>query len=196
MPGRFTVDTEGEPGRGTSRRASFTGLLVVMAATSMIFAAFTSALVVRRGVSGDWVAPPLPPILFFNTAVLLASSAVLETARRALHRGARTAFNLWWSGGTALGLVFLAGQCIAWRQLDHGGFHLAGNPGSSFFYLLTAAHALHLVGGVSALLYVDVQALRLRLGPAKRTAVDISAWFWHFLDGLWIYLMVLFCVWG
>ena len=62
--------------------------------------------------------------------------------------------------------------------------------------MLTAAHAFHLLGGVTALVYVDVQALRLRLGPAKRTAIDVTAIFWHFLDGLWVYLMVLFYVWG
>ena len=75
-------------------------------------------------------------------------------------------------------------------------FSFTTNPSSSFFYLLTAAHGLHIVGGLSALVYVDVQALRLRLGPGKRTAVDVSAMFWHFVDGLWIYLMVLFLVWG
>src|ERR1039458_4064847 len=61
---------------------------------------------------------------------------------------------------------------------------------------LNIAHAIHLLGGVTALFYVDVQALRLRLGPAKRTIIDVSAIFWHFLDGLWLYLMVLFYVWG
>ncbi len=73
---------------------------------------------------------------------------------------------------------------------------MASNPSSSFFYLLTAAHAFHLLGGITALVYVNVQALSLRLGPGKRTAVDVSALFWHFLDGLWVYLLVLLFVWG
>jgi cytochrome c oxidase subunit 3 len=81
-------------------------------------------------------------------------------------------------------------------ELRHAGIYVATNPSSSFFYVLTAAHALHLLGGVAALAWVDVQALRLRLGPARRTAIDVTAVFWHFLDGIWIFLMVLFYVWG
>src|ERR1017187_236356 len=165
----------GPDGRGASRRASMTGLMVLLAATTMAFAAFTSAFVVRRGISNDWVALPLPRIVWVNTAVLLGSSLLLELARRSLKSGRRTAFNRYWNAA---------------------GIFVATNPSSSFFYLLTAAHGLHIVGGLSALAYVDVQALRLRLGPGKRTAVDVSAVFWHFVDGLWLYLMALFLVWG
>jgi cytochrome c oxidase subunit 3 len=92
--------------------------------------------------------------------------------------------------------LFLGGQAFAWYQLKEAGIFVSSNPSSSFFYVFTAAHAFHLVGGVAALLYVDVQALRLRLGPAKRTAIDVTAIFWHFLDGIWLYLMILFYVWG
>ncbi len=186
----------GPDGWGASRRASMTGLMVLLAATTMAFAAFTSAFVVRRGISNDWVALPLPPILWANTAALIASSVLLEVARASLKSGRRAAFNRYWTAGTLLGLLFLAGQALAWRQLSAAGIFVATNPSSSFFYLLTAAHGLHIVGGLSALAYVDVQALRLRLGPGKRTAVDVSAMFWHFVDGLWLYLMVLFLVWG
>ena len=80
--------------------------------------------------------------------------------------------------------------------MRQAGIFISTNPASSFFYVFTATHAFHILGGVSALVYVDVQALRLRLGPAKRTAIDVTAIFWHFLDGLWLYLMVLFYVWG
>jgi cytochrome c oxidase subunit 3 len=186
----------GPDGRGASRRASFTGLFVLLAASTMVFAAFTGAFVVRRGLSDDWASMPKPPILFVNTAVLLASSLALEMARRALKAGIRSKFNSWWSTGTILGVLFLLGQALAWRQLKDLGVYVATNPSSSFFYVLTASHAFHLLGGVAALIYVDVQALRLSLGPAKRTVIDISAIFWHFLDGLWLYLMVLFYVWG
>jgi cytochrome c oxidase subunit III len=186
----------GPDGRGASRRASMTGLMVLLAATTMAFAAFTSAFVVRRGISNDWVALALPPIVWANTAILLGSSLLLELARRALKSGRRTAFNRYWTAGTALGALFLGGQAIAWWQLNQAGIFVSTNPSSSFFYLLTAAHGLHIFGGLTALFYVDVQALRLRLGPGKRTAVDVSALFWHFVDGLWLYLMVLFLVWG
>ena len=185
-------------GRGADRRASFTGLFVLLAACTMAFAALSSAFVVRRGLSdmNDWVSIGKPPILFANTAILLLSSLLLDHSRRALKRGDRNRFNLCWSGATGLGVLFLAGQAFAWHQLRQAGIFISTNPASSFFYVFTAAHALHVLGGVSALVYVDVQALRLRLGPAKRTAIDVTAIFWHFLDGLWVYLMVLFYVWG
>src|SRR5207248_6781718 len=83
----------GSEGRGSSRRASFTGLFVLIAASTMVFAAFTSAFVVRRGLSDDWVAMPKPPILFVNTLVLLASSFAVEWARRTLKSGERSRFN-------------------------------------------------------------------------------------------------------
>jgi len=173
-----------------------TGLMVLLAAVVMFFAALTSAFIVRRGLSNDWITTRIPSLLWLNTALLLASSAVLELARRALKAGKRESFNRLWTFGSALGVLFLAGQYAAWLQLRAQGIYLATNPSSSFFYVLTAAHALHLIGGVVALLYVSVQAYRLRLGPGKRTAIDVSAVYWHFLDGLWVYLLVLFLVWG
>jgi cytochrome c oxidase subunit III len=186
----------GNEGRGADRRASFTGLFVLLATSTMVFAALTSAFVVRRGLSDDWASMPKPTLLWVNTVVLLASSVVLDFSRRALKKGDRGRFNLWWSAGTALGILFLIGQAMVWRQLKDAGVFISTNPSSSFFYVLTASHAFHLLGGVTALVYVDVQALRLRLGPAKRTAIDVSAIFWHFLDGIWLYLMLLFYIWG
>jgi cytochrome c oxidase subunit III len=186
----------GPGGRGASRRASLTGLMVLIAASVMVFAAFTSAYVVRRGLSTDWVSLPLPGILWANTAVLLASSVVLELARRELKNGNRNWFNRAWTAGSLLGALFLIGQYAAWRQLSQAGFYISTNPSSSFFYVLTATHAVHLIGGMAALLYVDLQAVRLQLGPGKRTAVEVSALFWHFLAIVWVYLVVLFHLWG
>src|SRR5689334_19565190 len=146
-------------GRGADRRASFTGLFVLLAASTMVFAAFTSAFVVRRGLSDDWASMPKPPVLFVNTAVLLLSSLALDLSRRALKARDRGKFNLWWTGATVLGILFLLGQAYAWRELKAAGVFVSTNPASSFFYVLTASHALHLLGGVTALVYVDIQAL-------------------------------------
>lgn len=184
------------PDWGGSRRASFTALMVLLAASTMVFAALTSAYFMRRGVSGDWRAISLPPLLWANTVVLLVSSGLLEAARWGLHTGRRTAFNGFWTAATACGILFLLGQAAVWRDLRASGVYLAGNPSSAFFYLLTATHAVHLLGAMSGLVYVDVHALRFELGPGRRTAADISAAFWHFLDGLWLLLLLLFSVWA
>jgi cytochrome c oxidase subunit III len=185
-----------DDGRGAFRRASFAGLLVLVAITAMVFAAFLTAFIVRRQETLNWQPIPKPPILLVNTGVLLASSLLLDVSRRALKHRNRIQFNWWWSLATAMGILFLLGQAEAWRELGHRGIFVASSPSSSFFYLFTAAHAVHLLGGVSALIYVDVQALRLQLGPAKRTAIDIAAIYWHFLDVVWLLLMLLFYVWG
>jgi cytochrome c oxidase subunit 3 len=189
---------DGDSGRpsGSQRRASITGVVVLLAAVVMLFAAFTSAMIVRRGLGDDWKSTPVPPVLWVNTAIILASSLALELARRALRRGDRKGFNLWWTSGLALGSLFLIGQYVAWTQLQAQGVFLSSNPSSAFFYLLTATHGIHLFGGVIALGYIDYQALRLRLGPGKRTAVDVAGIYWHFMGGLWVYLLLLFRLWG
>src|SRR5215471_16961068 len=94
-------------GRGASRRASMTGLMVLLAAVVMFFAALSSAFIVRRGLSNDWISTQMPPVLWLNTALLLASSVVLELARRALKAGQRESFNRLWTAGSALGVLFL-----------------------------------------------------------------------------------------
>src|SRR5260370_40006794 len=128
------------------------GLMVLLAGVVMFFAALAGAYIGGRGLSNGWITTRIPPVLWLNTALLLASSAVLELARRALKAGKRESFNRLWTVGSALGVLFLAGQYAAWLQLRAKGIYLATNPSSSFFYVLPAAHALHLIGGVVALL--------------------------------------------
>jgi cytochrome c oxidase subunit 3 len=181
---------------GATRQASITGIIVLMCASMMTFAAFVSAMVVRRGLNNDWGHIGLPHILWWNTGVLILSSVFIDVGRRFLRRGRRVTFNWLWSTGTLLGATFLAGQVAAWIQLEHRGFYLTGHPSSSFFYLLTWAHAAHVVGALGAVMYVEFRALRYELGPGRRTLVDVSAIFWHFLDVLWLGIMGLFVFWA
>jgi len=177
---------------GASRRASFAGLAALLAATGMVFFAFTGAYLMRRGYGQDWRSTPLPPLVWINSAVILASSAALEVARIALKTGRRQSFNGWWTAGTLLGIGFLLGQAWVWRQMHAAGIYVSTNPSSSFFFLLTGAHAVHLLTAAVALVWVEVCALRFALGPARRTGAEITALFWHFLAGIWIYLLLLF----
>ena len=167
---------------------------MALAAIVMLFASFTSALIVRKGGSSDWTAIALPRILYFNTMILLASSIAFELSRRALGAGRKGQFRLWLYATSILGVAFLGGQLVAWRELASHGVYLATNPSSSFFYLLTAAHALHLLGGVIALFYLVFRAPQLAAGLKKRVAMDVTAIYWHFMDGLWIYLLILLTV--
>jgi cytochrome c oxidase subunit 3 len=172
-------------------RSYVIAMAMALAAIVMLFAAFTSALVVRKGLSFDWVSMPMPRVLWLNTALLLASSLTLELARRALGAHRSEAFARWLYVTTGLGVAFVAGQLLAWRELAAQGVYLATNPSSSFFYVFTAAHGLHLLGGIAALLYLVVRAGPIAAGRQRRIAVDVTALYWHFMDGLWIYILFL-----
>lgn len=182
----------------------------------MLFVAFTSAYIVRQGmptfdpntntVVHDWIRVPLPTVLFLiNTCVLLASSVTIEFARRQLARqvalepvqsipgvslGKESKFP-WLALTIMLGLGFLTGQWLAWSDLASRGFYVATNPSSSFVYLLTGAHAVHLFGGIVALLAAGAAVVLNRPLASRRIIVDVTAWYWHFMALLWIYVLAL-----
>ena len=165
------------------------GMWLALGGITMVFISFTSALIVRRGVSLDWRPTAIPPVLWLNTAILVLSSLTIDSARRALRDDLQAAFKKWWWMTTVLGVAFLAGQVLAWKQLAAAGVYLSTNPSSSFLYLLSGAHGLHLLGGVSALLAV---ALRRKV---SRIPVESIAIYWHFMDGLWLYVMAVLFHW-
>jgi cytochrome c oxidase subunit III len=173
---------------------SKTGIWVALAAISMTFAAFTSALIVRQGAAMDWHHLTLPRILYFNTLVLLASSVTLEMSRRriAVFMGGPRTIELnparWLYITALLGVVFVSGQYLAWLQLRSEGLYLATNPNSSFFYLLTAVHALHVLGGLAGVIYVLRKLHRVVL---RRSTLDTFSYYWHFMGILWVYLLLL-----
>ena len=169
-----------------------TGIWVILAAIGMTFAALTSALVVRKGGATDWRHFTLPSILYLNTLVLVASSVTLERARKRVAAfmaagrvGLANPVN-WLYTTLGLGLAFVAGQYVAWRQLNTEGLYLATNPSSSFFYVFTAAHALHLIGGLGGIVRVIAKFNNASL---RRSTLDATSRYWHFMDVLWVYLL-------
>jgi cytochrome c oxidase subunit 3 len=190
-------DTGGASRRDSSRppqrRRYLTALVVAIIAILVFFMALASAYIVRRGSSVDWTPIHVPPILWLNTCVLLLSSGTLEFARRKLTRGNLAAFRNLWIITTILGVAFLAGQFIAWRQLEAQGVFIATNPASSFFYVFTGAHAVHLFGGVAALLFVSVRKFdKARI--SRSAAAEVTSYYWHFMDALWVFLLALIYV--
>jgi cytochrome c oxidase subunit III len=183
-------DGSGSGSHGTPQRAYFTVIQLALAGIIMFFMALTSSFLVRKGLANDWVAFNFPRVLWLNTLILLASSVTIQIARRHLRGHQRAAFKRWWSITTSLGVLFLAGQFIAWRQLASQGVFLVTNPSSSFFYVLTAAHGLHLLGGILALVYVSHRNWR-RARISQATAADVASIYWHCMDGLWVFLLAL-----
>jgi len=185
-----------KPKLGAPPSAARTGVFVGMGAIAMSFAAYTSAMMVRRESAPDWHHVQVPSILYVNTLLLLASSVALESGRRHIgddyevgpHARSRLLLAL------ALGIAFLVGQVLAWRQLAQQGLFLATNPSSSFFYVFTAAHGLHLLGGLVALAYM-LRRVSVAVGPGTSGALSAVAWYWHFMDALWLYLLGVLTLW-
>jgi len=206
----------GSPDYGARLRRARLGLAVALTPIGMLFVAFTSAYIVRQGlptfdpntntVVHDWIPVPLPTLLFLaNTCVLLLSSVTIELARRQLARrvalepvqsipgvslGTERKFP-WLALTIVLGMCFLAGQWLAWSDLAARGFYVATGPSSSFVYLLTGAHAVHLLGGILSLLVAGAAVVFNRPLASRRIVVDVTAWYWHFMALLWIYILAL-----
>ncbi len=175
------------------------GTWVTMAGIAMLFTSLSSAYIVRAASSNDWFPLAMPRVLLLSTTLILISSGTLEIARRRLRHSSARAYAQLLVLTVVLGLGFLASQLVAWRQLARQGVYLASNPHSSFFYLLTAAHGVHLSAGLLALFYLLLGAGRQVTQPAalvKRQAVaDAVTMYWHFMDALWIYLFLLLFLW-
>jgi len=189
--------TYGPGGRGTDPAASgptvstaVIGMAAALVAVTMLFLAFTTAYLARRQEPG-WGAVMMPPILWLTTALLLASSGTLEWARRRIAAGDIRGLERGLAATAWLGGAFLLGQIGAWWSLAAQGVYISSNPHSGFFYLLTGAHAAHLLGGLAALGVVVWKAYAGRYGVASHAGVGVFALYWHFMDLLWLYLFAL-----
>jgi cytochrome c oxidase subunit 3 len=196
------------------RRARL-GLFVGVVGIMMIFVSFASAYIVRQGLPTfdsrtnslihDWIPVRLPRLLLVNTCVLLLSSITIELARRRASRnaawtqiasipgvskndGERTS---WLAMTVVLGLMFLAGQAMAWRELAASGFYISATPSSSFVFLLTGMHGVHLLGGVIALLLAGTASVLRRSTQSQSIWLDVTGWYWHFMALLWVSILCL-----
>lgn len=156
------------------------GLWLFLAVATMIFAALASAYIVRMG-SSDWQSLPKPGLLWGNTAILLMSSVALQWARISERQGNARSARVSFIAGAVLSALFLLGQIWAWFVLHKLGYFLNTNPSSSFFYLLTAVHGLHLLGGLI------VAAATVR--SSERFHLFVT--YWHFLTIVWLVLFTL-----
>jgi cytochrome c oxidase subunit III len=175
------------------------GMWVALASIAMMFTSLSSAYIVRAGSAQDWVPIAMPRVLIASTALILISSVTLEIARRSLKRSLYKAYTKYVLLTALFGIGFLASQLIAWRQLAAQGIYVSTHPHSSFFYLLTGAHAVHLIGGLLALTFLWIRSRKQFVEPAlvarREATADAVTIYWHFMDGLWIYLFLLLFLW-
>ena len=200
----------GPNGNGSKRGGSFRdpeshadryriGMWVGLASVTMMFTSLSSAYIVRASSANDWVSLPMPRVLIASTILILASSVTIELARRSLKSSLPKAYAKWVVITVVLGLAFLGSQLFAWRQLSAWGLYLQSNPHSSFFYLLTGAHAVHLAGGLLGLSLLWLRSRWITNEAAilkkRQASADAVAIYWHFMDALWIYLFLLLFLW-
>ena len=175
------------------------GTLVSLASIAMLFTSLSSAYIVRSGVTYDWYPITVPRVLYGSTALILLSSLSIEIARRKLKQGLSGTYSKYLLLTLLLGLGFLVSQLLAWRQLAAQGIYISSHPHSSFFYVLTGAHAVHLAGGLMALGFLWRRSRRhldeTRLIAKRQAAADAVSIYWHFMDALWIYLFLLLFLW-
>ena len=200
-------DSGGDSGSGKPLPLSRyrTGIWFALVPVAMLFTAFGSAYVVRQGLGDDWQPTVLPPLLWWNSIPLLVSSVTMEMARR---RGRLLppagsepdgrvrpftripSVRRWLLATLSLGVLFLAGQVLLWQTLAQRGIYLASNPSSSFLYLLTVTHGLHICFGLAGLAALTVSTWR-RLTPGGRTGLGVASVYWHFMGAVWIYVVAL-----
>ena len=175
------------------------GMLVSLASIAMLFTSLSSAYIVRSGVTYDWYPIAVPRVMFGSTALLILSSIAIEIARRKLKAGLNSTYSKYLLLTLLLGLGFLASQLFAWRQLAAQGLYISTHPHSSFFYVLTGTHGVHIAGGLLALVFLWRRSQRhldeASLIAKRQAAADAVAIYWHFMGALWIYLFLLLFLW-
>lgn len=159
----------------------------------MTFVAFSSALIVRQA-QGNWLEFQMPRVFYISTAVILLSSLSLHLSYRSFLKGGELLYKGLLIVTAVLGLVFVWLQYTGWLEMNADGIFLDGNPSGSFVYVITAAHAAHLLAGVTTVVMALFHAFLLpyKVTERRKTRFQLVVWFWHFVDFLWLYLLVLF----
>ena len=169
------------------------GMYLAMAGIVMLFAALTSAYIVRRS-AGNWLEFTLPAIFYWNTLVILTSSVTLHLSWTSFKRGLQSQYRIFLIATFVLGLLFLVMQYLGWQQMTAEGLYLQVNPSASFIYVISGVHAAHIIGGVGALIVAMAHAIKLKfkVTSIRKHRFELVVIYWHFVDLLWLYLLVFF----
>jgi len=172
-------------------------LWIAIASMVMVFGAFTSAYIVRRA-AGNWLEFRLPDVFFTSTAVILLSSVTLHLSYSGFKSGNEKRYKLMMIATMILGLAFIILQYMGWEALNEIGATFTVNPSSSFIYVISGLHAAHVLGGIAALGVALTHAFILPYKPTlrRRQRFELVVQYWHFVDLLWVYLIVFFMLNG
>jgi len=172
-------------------------LLVACASIMMMFAAWTSAYIVRQA-AGNWLEFRMPDLFFVSTAVILLSSLTLHSSYISFKRGNESMYKLLLVATFILGIAFLVLQYMGWQAMIEIGVPLKTNPSGDFVYMISGAHALHILGGIAVLMVAMLHAFILKFNPtpARKLRFELTLTYWHFVDLLWVYLLLFLTLQG
>ena len=167
-------------------------LWVAIGSIIMMFAGLTSAYIVKSNQAG-WQSIEMPKVFWYSTVTILASSLLMQMALRSFKQREMNQYRLLIAGTFLLGVIFVILQWIGFQQLWNSGVQFKGSSGSGqFLYVIAGLHAVHVLGGVVALMVMLIKAFLGRTKLYGSVPVEVMATYWHFVDLLWIYLLVFF----
>lgn len=166
-------------------------LWLLIVASVMLFAAFTSAYIVRRG-EGNWLIFELPSLFTYSTAIIVFSSIFMQWAYVSAKKDNLSSLKISLFTTFLLGIAFAVSQWYAWKQLVANNIHLVGNPSESFIYIISGIHLLHMIGGLIFLLIVLVKTFQFNVHKKNLLSINLCTTYWHFLGLVWVYLYFFF----
>lgn len=178
-----------EPKKPIAMHPKKFAMWLFLASVGMLFAALTSAYIVRQA-EGNWVFFELPGLFYVTTVIILVSSITMQVAYHAAKKDNLERVKVMVTITSVLGVSFLVGQVLGWRDLVDMGVYLVGNPSGSFLYVLSGLHGLHLISGIVFLMIVLYSTWTYRIHSKNLAQMEMCTTYWHFLSGLWLYLFV------
>lgn len=168
-------------------------LWVAIASIAMMFAAFTSAYIVRKA-AGNWLEFDLPSLFWVSAGVILLSSATMHFSYLSFKAGKEGPYKLLLWTTFILGIAFVVLQYEGWNEMLMSGVGLTTNPSGSFVYVLSGIHAVHVLGGIAVLTValIHAYALPFKVTPTRKLRLELTSTYWHFVDLLWLYLLLFF----
>ena len=178
-----------EPQKPLSMNPKKFALWLFIASVVMLFASLTSAYIVREA-EGNWVYFQLPQLFYVTSGIVILSSITMQLAYMATRKDDLSKVKLWIVLTSILGISFLVGQVLAWKDLVLGSIYLVGNPSGSFLYIITGLHALHVISAVVFLFVVLGATFKVKVHSQRLSQMEMCLTYWHFLSVLWLYLFV------
>jgi len=178
-----------EPKKPLAMNPKKFGMWLFLSSVMMLFMSITSAYIVRQA-EGNWLYFELPSLFYITSVIIVVSSVTMQWAYFAIKKDNAATAKMMIAITSVLGVAFLVGQFLGWKQLVANSIYLVGNPSGSFLYIITGLHGLHIISAVIFLLIMLSSIFKGKVHSENMTKMEMCTTYWHFLGGLWLYLFV------